>query len=147
MQLRKTTSTLHVEISFYPSFKGEEFNKLLAVSGFAEGHLEEGIRTPTDKFVDLASSSVTCDAPARHPLDAENPFDGAVSTFIGNRALVCGGRLWLSDYKYSSRHECYFYNECVNNWTRGPDLPDGRSNAMGVMLDEKRWWIAGGKLL
>ncbi len=69
-----------------------------------------------------------------------------MSTFIGGKALVCGGRLTPDESSISStRHECFFFDGCSGGWTRGPDLPEGRRQAQGVMLDDKRWWILGGE--
>ncbi len=60
---------------------------------------------------------------------------------------MCGGRLTPDDsFIFTARHECFFFDGCSGGWTRGPDLPEGRQLAHGVMLDEKRWWILGGEL-
>ncbi len=133
-------------ISYCYSLKGEEFNKVLVVNGISEWFV--GYETKTSPaFVDLASSSSTCDPPSQHPFeDAEPRFDEAVSTFIGDRVLACGGRVWFWNNTYSTKRDCYFLGGCNAGWKRGPDLPDPRNQAVGVMLDENRWWIAGGKL-
>ncbi len=129
---------LHVTCCFIPG----ELNKLLIIGRPFDCRVLP-IRT---RLVDLTSATTVCNTPPPHPLKAVT-FGGAVSTFIGGKALVCGGRFKLNDSSVvTTRRECFIFDGCSGGWSRGPDLPEGREGARGVMLDEKRWWILGGEL-
>ncbi len=130
---------LKKQCAAYRSFFKGEFNKLLIVSGTIFSgvpHIPE--------FIDLASSTTVCNTPPLYPPKVSYDAD-AVGTFIGSKALVCGGRLGGGFKNWKTHRECYFFDGCNGGWSRGPDLPDERYGARGVMLDDKRWWIVGGK--
>ncbi len=65
-----------------------------------------------------------------------------VGTIIGGKLLLCERHTFSGD--------CYFYDGCNGGWSVGPKIPtSGRmvaEQSTAVMLDDKRWWVTGGKL-
>ncbi len=59
---------------------------------------------------------------------------GAVGAFVGGALVVC-------------REKCLVYDEFSGKWgqRKGLDLSEGRVGAAAIVLEEDKWWVAGGR--
>ena len=65
----------------------------------------------------------------------------STATFIGGRAIVCGGIRPSATILYG----CNYYDREIDLWRNDFDLNEARHWSSGVMVTEDEWWISGGR--